>query len=171
MRIPNPNLIFFYFYYNYYPRWEKNDVSKETPTNTTIPKLNLENWDVIESDNKNEFYSKLRYCLRKIINGYQATGANGHDMRRCIANELFRLKAPLEIRIDAFKKQKDFEREKTEYQVKDLEKRARSNNNFYISSCKTIKKWGFCFKECSRYKKLIDRQNRNQLVIIDQKGR
>jgi DNA primase large subunit len=114
--------------------------------------VDLEKWTPLDKDDI-FFYTKLRYCFKEIINGRQATGTYGHDIRRALANELFKLKAPLSTRVNAFARQKDFEIAKTTYQIEDLEMRARKSNRFFTSNCKTIAKWGFCYSDCPyRYK-------------------
>ena len=141
-----------------------NDLIKQTRKRKKIEnkldanktEINLDKWTPLDKDDV-FFYSKLRYCLKQIVNGQptprQATGTFGHDIRRALTNDLFKLKAPLSTRINAFSGQKDFELEKTTYQVEDLEMRARKSNRFFASNCKTIAKWGYCYPECPyRYK-------------------
>jgi len=123
--------------------------------------IELGEWKPLDNMTDNGFYDQLRYCLRKIVVGWeeeedgeivrkyrQAIGGYGHNIRRCIANELFKLKAPLSTRINAFRGQKDFDPQTSEFQCKDLEMRQRRNNRFYVSSCRKIAEWGFCYPEC-----------------------
>lgn len=124
---------------------KKDRIERKYDRNET--ELNLGKWKPLNKDDK-YFFSKLRYCLKQIVKGRQAVGTHGHDMRICLANELFKLKAPVETRIRAFERQQDFEYEKTKYQVKDLEMRARRANRFFISKCSTIAKWGYCYRNC-----------------------
>jgi hypothetical protein len=129
---------------------EKKNLDKKINPKTS--EVDLVNWTPLDKDDV-FFYSKLRYCLKKLVNGRQATGTFGHDIRRALANDLFKLKAPLSTRVNAFVRQKDFEVAKTTYQVEDLEMRARKSNRFFTSNCKTIAKWGFCYSDCPyRYK-------------------
>ena len=124
----------------------------ERKIDPTKSEVDLSKWNPLDKDDV-FFYNKLRYCLKQLVNGRQATGTYGHDIRRALANDLFKLKAPLSTRINAFTRQKDFELTKTTYQVEDLEMRARKSNRFFTSNCKTIAKWGYCYPECPyRYK-------------------
>lgn len=109
--------------------------------------VDLSKWTSLDKDDI-YFFNKLRYCLKQIVKGRQATGTHGHEIRRALANDLFKLKAPLSTRINAFRRQKDFEIIKTTYQVEDLEMRCRKANKFFTSNCKTIAKWGYCYSEC-----------------------
>jgi len=126
--------------------------------------VDLSKWKPLDKDDV-FFYSKLRYCLKQIVNGRQAHGhGHGHDIRRALANDLFKLKAPLSTRINAFTRQKDFDVAKTTYQIEDLEMRCRKSNKFFTSNCKTIAKWGYCYSDCPyRYKA----QEVNENAIID----
>jgi len=117
-------------------------------------KVNLSAWKPLNKDDK-YFFNKLQYCLKQIVKGKrQAHGhGHGHDIRRALANELFKLKAPISTRINAFVRQMDFDVVKTTYQIEDLEMRCRKSNKFFVSNCKTIAKWGYCYPDCPlRYK-------------------
>ena len=120
---------------------------KERDINPKKSEVDLDKWTPLDKDDV-FFYSKLRYCLKQLVNGRQATGTYGHDIRIALANDLFKLKAPISTRINAFARQKDFDVVKTTYQVEDLEMRARKSNRFFTSNCKTIAKWGYCYSEC-----------------------
>ncbi len=115
--------------------------------------VDLSKWKPLDKDDV-FFYSKLRYCLKEIVKGNrQAIGTYGHDMRMALANDLFKLKAPFSTRLNAFSRQKDFDHEKSKYQIEDLEMRCRKSNKFFTSNCKTIAKWGYCYSDCPyRYK-------------------
>ncbi len=110
--------------------------------------VDLSKWKSLDKDDI-YFFSKLRHCLKEIVKGNrQATGGHGHDMRMALANDLFKLKAPLSTRINAFTRQKDFKPDYSKYQIEDLEMRCRRSNQFFTSNCKTIAKWGYCYPDC-----------------------
>lgn len=132
--------------------------------------LDLSKWKPADNIDSKTFFSKLRPCLKAIVEGKSATGGHGHAIRRCLANELFKLHAPLDVRIQAFAKQQDFDSEISKYQCIDLEMRARRNNRFYVSTCPKIEDWGFCLSDCPlRYRsnrKILDDDDLN--LIFDQ---
>jgi len=110
--------------------------------------VDLSKWKSLDKDDI-FFFSKLRYCLKEIVKGNrQAIGMYGHEMRMALANDLFKFKAPLSTRINAFGRQKDFDPVFTKYQVENLEMNCRKSNRFFTSNCKTIAKRGFCYSEC-----------------------
>ena len=130
--------------------------------------VDFDNWKVIEAEDK-YFFDQLPLCLRDIIQGKKKThgceGSNGHDMNIALTNKLFSLKASVETRINAFRKQDDFDYEKAKFFIEDLENRNRSHNRKFISSCKTIDKRGFCNPNCPytyRIKKNLPKRNKKE---------
>jgi len=112
--------------------------------------VDLSKWKPYEKTAE-DFFRKLRPCTRAIVKGEkQAIGEYGHYMRMQVANELFQLHAPEEVRILAFQNQDDFDPEKVKYQIKDLEERCRSYQRFFIAQCSSIQKRGYCLPNCYR---------------------
>ncbi|MHA1291133.1 MAG: TOTE conflict system archaeo-eukaryotic primase domain-containing protein [Promethearchaeota archaeon] len=106
-----------------------------------------------------QFYEKLRPCTREIVLGRQThQKPYSHVMRIQVANELFRLHAPLDVRIKAFERQVDFDYEKTRYQVEDLENRCRTHGRFFIARCSTIQKYGYCVPWCYKLGTTVSKQ-------------
>lgn len=132
--------------------------------------IDLGKWTPINKEDM-FFFNKLRYCLKQIVKGRQAEDEHGHDIRRCLANDLFKMKAPESTRVRAFEKQADFVYDITKYQVKDLEMRARRANRFFSSNCTTISKWGYCYEDCPqrhRGKKFSQREKAMTEEITEQ---
>lgn len=116
--------------------------------------LNLIKWTPLENVDNHFFYSRLRPCLKAIVQGRPTHGTgNGHYIRMQVANELFKLKAPIEVRVNAFKNHVDFDPDKTRYQCLDLEMRARRNNRFFVAKCENIAREGWCLPNCPQLDK------------------
>ncbi len=133
----------------------RTEKRKEKHYDSNETELDLSKWKPLENIDTYKFYEKLRPCMKALVRGRHAggkiahaVGTHGHDIRRNLANELFKLKAPLDVRIQAFGNQPDFKYSTSRYQCIDLEMRARNNNRFYVSSCKTIASWGYCLPSC-----------------------
>jgi len=126
---------------------------KEKHYDSNGTELDLSKWKPLKNIDRSKFYEKLRPCLKQIVRGRHAIGTYGHNIRRCLANELFKLKAPLDVRINAFSNQPDFKQKVSRFQVLDLEMRCRKNNRFYVSSCVKIAEWGYCLPTCPQLHK------------------
>jgi len=106
--------------------------------------FDLSKWKPLENMEDHTFFEKLRPCLYEIVKGVYGD----HWIRMQVANELFKLKTPLSTRINAFRRQADFDEYISEYQCKDLEIRAKKNNRFFVASCKSIAQHGWCLPNC-----------------------
>jgi len=137
---------------------KERDTERKRHERGSEAKVDLTKWRAWNYGEAEEFYRKMRPCTREIVLGKDATGSYGHQMRIQVANELFKLHAPLEVRVRAFAAQKDFDPGVTRYQCEDLERRCRAKNRFFLARCSTIQKQGYCVPWCYKRGVTVSKQ-------------
>jgi len=91
----------------------------------------------------------IRPCFKRIITGEtQCHGiTKGHKMRIALVHECSYYGMLIDMIIRCFENQSDFDRNKTEKQIKSVVK-----DSDWRYSCSLIKEMGYCFPECDRKK-------------------
>jgi hypothetical protein len=95
-------------------------------------------------------HGQIRPCVDASLFS-DLTGAAGHSMRIAIAAEFLNKGLSIEQTAELFKDQTDYSFEKSLYYVRDL-----SARNYRPFKCTTIRKLGFCLKNCSRRNGKVD---------------
>ena len=92
-----------------------------------------------------DFWEELpiRECFKWIMNGKtQCFGEHGHFMRMALVHECRFYKMPIDVIIDCFKNQYDFDEAKTRIQVDSILNSSNRKDGRY--SCDKIKRIGYC---------------------------
>ena len=97
-----------------------------------------------------DFYMELpiRTCFKRIINGMtQCEDDHGHLIRMALVHELRYYKVPMDIMIDCFKCQDDFDPVESNTQINSVINSSRLKDGRY--SCLKIKQLGYCH-DCNK---------------------